>query len=77
MRSGPGLSGRLPGGHCYSRPWQELDARGIGPGLIDEQEHDGKPYRVFFEGPLRRLLPLHPALEADGERLTWPMRPGN
>jgi hypothetical protein len=28
--------------------WQELDAKGIEPGIIDEQEYDGKPYRVFF-----------------------------
>jgi lactoylglutathione lyase len=28
--------------------WRELDARGIGPGVIDEQEYDGKPYRIFF-----------------------------
>jgi lactoylglutathione lyase len=28
--------------------WRENDARGIGPGVIDEQEYDGKPYRVFF-----------------------------
>ena len=26
--------------------WRELDARGIGPGIIDEQEYDGKPHRV-------------------------------
>ena len=26
----------------------EYDAKGIGPGIIDEQEYDGKPYRVFF-----------------------------
>ena len=32
--------------------WREYDARGIGPGIIDEQEYDGKPYRVFFaKGP--------------------------
>jgi hypothetical protein len=28
--------------------WRELDARGIEPGTIDEQEYDGEPYRVFF-----------------------------
>jgi hypothetical protein len=28
--------------------WREYDARSIGPGIIDEQEYDGKPYRVFF-----------------------------
>jgi hypothetical protein len=28
--------------------WREYDARCIGPGIIDEQEHEGKPYRVFF-----------------------------
>ena len=28
--------------------WREYDAKGIGPGIIDEQEHDGRPYRVFF-----------------------------
>ena len=27
---------------------RELDAKGIEPGTIDEQEYDGKPYRVFF-----------------------------
>ena len=27
---------------------QEYEAKGIGPGTIDEQEYDGKPYRVFF-----------------------------
>ena len=27
---------------------REYDAKGIGPGIIDEQEFDGKPYRVFF-----------------------------
>ena len=28
--------------------WREYDARGIGPGIIAEQKHDGKPFRVFF-----------------------------
>jgi hypothetical protein len=28
--------------------WREFDAKGIEPGIIDEQEFDGKPYRVFF-----------------------------
>jgi lactoylglutathione lyase len=28
--------------------WREYDARGIGPGIIDEQKHDGRPFRVFF-----------------------------
>ena len=28
--------------------WRELDARGIEPGIIDEQEYDGRRYRVFF-----------------------------
>jgi hypothetical protein len=28
--------------------WHELDAKGISPGIIDEQEFDGKRYRVFF-----------------------------
>jgi lactoylglutathione lyase len=28
--------------------WQEYHAKGIEPGIIDEQEYDGKPYRVFF-----------------------------
>ena len=28
--------------------WLEYDAKGIGPGIIDEMEHDGRPYRVFF-----------------------------
>ncbi|MHC5542155.1 VOC family protein [Singulisphaera rosea] len=28
--------------------WHELDAKGIAPGIIDEQEYDGKPYLVFF-----------------------------
>ena len=28
--------------------WHELDAKGIEPGIIDEKEYDGKPYRVFF-----------------------------
>lgn len=28
--------------------WSEYEARGIGPGSIDEQVHDGKPFRVFF-----------------------------
>ena len=27
---------------------REYDAKGIGPGVIDEQEYDGRPYRVFF-----------------------------
>ena len=27
---------------------RELEAKGIEPGIIDEQEYDGKPYRVFF-----------------------------
>jgi lactoylglutathione lyase len=27
---------------------QEYEARGIGPGAVDEQVYDGKPYRVFF-----------------------------
>ena len=27
---------------------QEYEARGIGPGIIDGQEYDGRPYRVFF-----------------------------
>jgi hypothetical protein len=28
--------------------WQEFEAKGISPGIIDEQEYDGEPYRVFF-----------------------------
>jgi lactoylglutathione lyase len=28
--------------------WRELDDKGIEPGVIDEQQYDGKPYRVFF-----------------------------
>jgi lactoylglutathione lyase len=28
--------------------WKEYEAKGIGPGIIDEQRFDGKPYRVFF-----------------------------
>jgi lactoylglutathione lyase len=28
--------------------WRELNAKGIEPGIIDEQQFDGKPYRVFF-----------------------------
>jgi lactoylglutathione lyase len=28
--------------------WRELDAKGVEPGIIDVQEYDGKPYRVFF-----------------------------
>jgi hypothetical protein len=27
---------------------REYDAKGIEPGMIDEQQYDGKPYRVFF-----------------------------
>jgi hypothetical protein len=27
---------------------REYEARGIEPGIIDEQRYDGKPYRVFF-----------------------------
>jgi hypothetical protein len=28
--------------------WREYEAKGIGPGIIDEMEHDGQPLRVFF-----------------------------
>jgi hypothetical protein len=28
--------------------WSELEAKGIQPGIIDVQEHEGKRYRVFF-----------------------------
>jgi hypothetical protein len=28
--------------------WLEYSAKGIEPGIIDEQKFDGKPYRVFF-----------------------------
>jgi hypothetical protein len=28
--------------------WREYTDRGIAPGIIDEQEYDGNPYRVFF-----------------------------
>jgi hypothetical protein len=28
--------------------WQEYHGKGIGPGVIDEQEWDGERYRVFF-----------------------------
>jgi lactoylglutathione lyase len=28
--------------------WQEFNSKGIEPGIIDEQEWDGKHYRVFF-----------------------------
>jgi lactoylglutathione lyase len=28
--------------------WHEFDANGIEPGIIDDQEYDGKPYRVCF-----------------------------
>lgn len=27
---------------------REYEANGISPGIIDVQQHDGKPYRVFF-----------------------------
>ncbi|WP_165252197.1 glyoxalase/bleomycin resistance/extradiol dioxygenase family protein [Paludisphaera soli] len=27
---------------------REYEAKGIGPGIIDEQKCDGKPFRVFF-----------------------------
>jgi hypothetical protein len=27
---------------------REYEAKGIGPGIVDEQRYDGKPYRVFF-----------------------------
>ena len=27
---------------------REYEAKGIGPGIVDEQQYDGKPYRVFF-----------------------------
>ena len=27
---------------------REYEARGIGPGIVDEQVYDGRPYRVFF-----------------------------
>ena len=27
---------------------REFDGKGIAPGIIDEQEYDGKRYRVFF-----------------------------
>jgi lactoylglutathione lyase len=27
---------------------REYEAKEIGPGIIDEQEYDGKPFRVFF-----------------------------
>src|SRR3954468_9343523 len=28
--------------------WSEYEAKGIGPGVIDNQEYGGKPLRVFF-----------------------------
>jgi hypothetical protein len=28
--------------------WREYEEKGIGPGVIDEQEYDGRPDRVFF-----------------------------
>lgn len=28
--------------------WREYDEHGAGPGVIDEQTYDGRPYRVFF-----------------------------
>jgi hypothetical protein len=28
--------------------WREYEAKGIAPGVIDEQKFDGKRYRVFF-----------------------------
>ena len=28
--------------------WREYEAKGIGPGIVDEQQYDGKHYRVFF-----------------------------
>jgi hypothetical protein len=28
--------------------WAEYEAKFIGPGIIDDQEYDGKPIRVFF-----------------------------
>ena len=28
--------------------WREYEAKGIGPGVVDEQVFDGKPFRVFF-----------------------------
>ena len=28
--------------------WLEYESKGISPGIIDEQNYDGKPFRVFF-----------------------------
>ncbi len=28
--------------------WREYDAKEIGPGIIDDMVHDGRPLRVFF-----------------------------
>ena len=58
--------------------WRELDAKGIGPGIIDEQEYDGKPYRVFFaKEPYGVCFCFTQPLEPDGERLTWVAKPGS
>ena len=52
---GPAVNGRDPklascwfsvGGVDALR--REHEAKVLGPGIVDEQQYDGKPYRVFF-----------------------------
>lgn len=54
-RIGLAVNGRDPEqASCYFEVsdvealWAELDAKGVDPGIVDVQEHDGKRYRVFF-----------------------------
>jgi lactoylglutathione lyase len=55
VQIGLAVNGRDPGqASCWfsvsdvDALWREFDSKCIAPGNIDEQEHDGKSYRVFF-----------------------------
>jgi hypothetical protein len=46
--------------------WREYEAKGIAPGIIDEQEYGGEPYRVFFAKEPYGVCFTHP-LRTDGD----------
>src|SRR4051812_10479348 len=56
---------------------RELDVKGLGPEVIDEQDHDGKPYREFsVRAPHGVLVCITHPLEPEGHTGHGPRRHG-
>jgi hypothetical protein len=52
---------------CRESNVSEFDSKCIAPGIIDEQEYDGKPFRVFFaKDPYGVCFCFTPPLEKTG-----------